>query len=437
MNKMEAIKVQLPDEIDYANLSSTDVEALVERVRYDLKRKELIAKHKEQIKQLPSGRYYTRINGKKIERKNIEDIEDAIVKYYRKDDITLASIFDNYLERRKMTVSPTTWSKDVRYYNTFIKPSEVGNKALKKLDLDDGYNFLKECLQIMPNMKQKYWHNLIGFINQMFQYAMDKNYIKKNPFINMKPRKDLFEAPTLTRDGDTVFSKAEQTKVCALAEEDAQLTQCAIPLGIVLLFNLGLRDGELCAMKWRDIETNSTKTYIHIQREMVAHITEEGKMNGFEILPHCKTPAGDRRLQLNDKAIQLFEQIKAFNEAEGLPTGMDDCIFLRWAKSKVQHCTPRSFDPRLRKYCRKAEMEVIKSPHDIRRTVLTNLYSVGMPLKKIQEYAGHSSLKQTMDYIRVSDDDYDISQFLNTLSEGDDSNIISFSKEARLREVVN
>ena len=82
-------------------------------------------------------------------------------------------------------------------------------------------------------------------------------------------------------------------------------------------------------------------------------------------------------------------------------------------------------------------MEVIKSPHDIRRTVLTNLYSVGMPLKKIQEYAGHSSLKQTMDYIRVSDDDYDISQFLNTLSEGDDSNIISFSKEARLREVVN
>ena len=49
MNKMEAIKVQLPDEIDYANLSSTDVEALVERVRYDLKRKELIAKHKEQI----------------------------------------------------------------------------------------------------------------------------------------------------------------------------------------------------------------------------------------------------------------------------------------------------------------------------------------------------------------------------------------------------
>ena len=74
-------------------------------------------------------------------------------------------------------------------------------------------------------------------------------------------------------------------------------------------------------------------------------------------------------------------------------------------------------------------MDVIKSPHDVRRTVLTNLYYAGMPLKKIQEYAGHSSLKQTMDYIRISDDDLDMSQYLNTLS--DSSNILSFDCGAK------
>ncbi len=75
-------------------------------------------------------------------------------------------------------------------------------------------------------------------------------------------------------------------------------------------------------------------------------------------------------------------------------------------------------------------MDVIKSPHDIRRTVLTNLYAAGMPLKKIQEFAGHSSLKQTMDYIRISDEDIDLSEYLNTLSDTTITNIVPFKKEA-------
>ena len=72
-------------------------------------------------------------------------------------------------------------------------------------------------------------------------------------------------------------------------------------------------------------------------------------------------------------------------------------------------------------------MTVIKSPHDIRRTVLTNLYNVGMPLKKIQIFAGHSTLQQTMDYIRISEDDLDMLRYLNTLS--DNSNIISINMD--------
>ena len=88
-----------------------------------------------------------------------------------------------------------------------------------------------------------------------------------------------------------------------------------------------------------------------------------------------------------------------------------DSSFMRRYRGVLSVCTPRSFDPRLRKYCRYAGMKVIKSPHDVRRTVLTNLYMLGMPLKNIQEYAGHSSLKQTMDYIRITDDDLDMMQY--------------------------
>ena len=411
-------------------LKVENFDSFVEGIKEIMRRKEILAKHRPPIKQMPSGRWYTRIDGKKVDKKNKKDVEDAVVAAYKEKEICIGYIFEGYLERRKMDVADTTWSKDVRYFNNFIKNSNIDKKPITSLALDDGYDFLKHCLMTKPDMKRRYWDNIYGCLNQIFQYAIDKRFIDSNPFINMKPKKDLFEAPTKTRDGDTVFTKKEQTLVCRLADEDSITTKSSEPLGIIVLFNLGIRDGELCALKWSDIESNLNRDYIHIQREMVAKIDENGKANGFKVLPHCKTPAGDRRLQLNDKAKEIFAKVKGLNEANGFPTGLDDYIFLRRYKGEITFCTPRSFDPRLRKYCKQAGMSVIKSPHDVRRTVLTNLYEAKMPLKKIQEFAGHSSLKQTMDYIRLSDEDLDMLQYLNTLSEEVESGIVSFRKEA-------
>lgn len=50
-----------------------------------------------------------------------------------------------------------------------------------------------------------------------------------------------------------------------------------------------------------------------------------------------------------------------------------------------------------------------------------------MPLNKIQIFAGHSTLQQTMDYIRISEDDLDMLRYLNTLSNN--SNIISIKRD--------
>ncbi len=428
--------VLLPDGIDFSNPAGCDtisiesLGALVERTREEMKRKEIISHHKPPIRQLPSGRYYTRIKGKKVERTNLKDVEDAIVDSYLGKNVTICTIFDDYMKRRKADVLSGTWSKDILYHDMFYSTSKLYKKPLSKLTLDDGYEFLEHCLTVKPDMKRRYWNNIVGCLNQLFQYAIDKGYINQNPFRNMKPKKDLFAAPVKTRDGDTVFTKSEQFSVCRLAEEDAEKTGHSEPLGIILLFNLGIRIGELCAIKWGDIETNRRRTYIHIQREMVPEIDDKGKAHGFTVLEHCKTPAGDRRLQLNEKAMETFDAIRRLNEAAGIPTGDDDYVFLRLTGKAYSFCNSRSFDPRLRKYCRQSGMSVIKSPHDIRRTVLTNLYEAGMPLKKIQEYAGHSSLKQTMDYIRISDEDLDMSQYLSTLSAEMPEKVIEFRKNA-------
>ncbi len=410
-----SIESDLLEALKNGKLSLDTLEASKNEMEAYMKRKETLAKHHTPITQLPNGRYYTRVNGRKIERSTREAVEDAIVNIIGCDNETFESTFEHYLATRKMTVSDNTWSKDIYLYNRYLKGSPLGKKPIKKITLDDGYAFLNYCLKINPNMKKRYWNNIKGLLGTFIQYYLDRGLIAINPFANLKPKKDLFAPPKQTRDSDTVFSYQEQITVIEFAELDSKETESAIPLGIVILFMLALRCGELCALKWGDIETDIRGTYIHVQREMVVNIDANGNHDGFTVLDHCKTPAGDRRLLLNNRAKETFNRIKRINEANGIPTGDDDYVFQRWEKNELKLCSSRSFDPRLRKYCRKAGMTVIKSCHDIRRTALTNLYNAGMPLKKIQEYAGHASLKQTMDYIRISDNDVDIVQYVNSL----------------------
>ena len=55
------------------------------------------------------------------------------------------------------------------------------------------------------------------------------------------------------------------------AEKEAYVNSSAIPLGIVLLFYIAIRDGELCGLKWKDIELYKGKQVIHIQRQLVVN----------------------------------------------------------------------------------------------------------------------------------------------------------------------
>lgn len=224
----------------------------------------------------------------------------------------IATIYPDFLLQRKLGVADTTWAKGDATYNRLVKNSKLDRIPLDQLKLKDSYDFLNHCLEVRPNMKKKNWSNTMGLINKIIDYALGEDFLERNPFNNLRPKKDLFTAKTYTREGDTVFTKAEQNAVCIAARADALKTRKAEPLGIVLDFNLGLRIGELCALKWSDAEMTLQGEVIHIQREMTEHIDPiSHKKRGFEIVDHCKTPAGDRKHLLNDAAKKHCSRLKS------------------------------------------------------------------------------------------------------------------------------
>ena len=147
-------------------------------------------------------------------------------------------------------------------------------------------------------------------------------------------------------------------------------------LAVKLNFLLGLRVGELVALKWDDyININ----HLHIIREEVRNQVT----NQYEVVEHTKTNR-DRFVVLVPKAINILQKIER--------TG--DYIFMR----DGERLTSRQIAYVLEKYAERQGLST-KSTHKMRKTFASNLNASGVPLDCIRELLGHSNLNTTLGYI--------------------------------------
>lgn len=380
--------------LENTEINDVSVSAEVEEI---MKRSQVIKKYGGDIKQIPDGRYHIRYNGRQIFKKSFDLVIDEILKREKQEGVrTLDSIAEAFFEYRFTNSAGGTYAKDVNNYETFIKGTSIATKDITKIILNDGVKWVSHCLEVKRDMKEKYFKNVRGTLNQMFQFAIDNNWITQNPIAKISVHKDHLTAATNHQDSELVFEDKERIEVCRLAYEDAKLSKSALPLAIPFLFSTGLRDGELCALKWKDIEQGK----LHIQAEMVEQRNKDNKFLGYKYVGHTKTPAGNRTIEISPEVARIFTYVKRYNLANGYPVGQEDFIFLRTYNGNVCECTTRSFETRIKKYCRQAKMEILKSQHDARRTFATNLFYAGMNPKDIQALMGHESLEQTMAYIK-------------------------------------
>ena len=389
---------------EYDNLPLDEVLKVMEN---DMTNKQILALYPISGPLPTSGRYWAKVNGKKIFKTHKEDLEKAIIDFHKNGDSglqpTIQKIFSEWKVIRTKQSKPGTYRKDFKNFERFIKSSPISKLPLTEIRQKDGYAWVDHCLSVKPDMKEKYFKNLHGTINSILDYCVGNGYMTLNPLKSLVIDSDLFTPPTEKEDASLIFSDEEQKQIIQKCMEDSVAKHNAIPLGIVLLFHLGIRDGELCAIKWKDIDGNR----LHIRRQLVENSDSDGTWKGYKLVEHTKSKAGNRILTLNTQAQELFRRIRVLNLDNGISITDEDLVFQRDYKGEYIPCNTRSFEPRLKRYCRECNMPELKSQHDIRRTVITNLYYKGVPLKEIQRIAGHSSLNMTMSYIKFQDNDND------------------------------
>ncbi len=330
------------------------------------------------------GRWQTSYINGSGKRKNLkaptkEELLDKLIPiYFSKshiDNLSFHELFDEWLAyKSSVTNSPNTIKRHMQHYNKYFATSVLDN--MKVIDIDE-LLLEQECNRIIRefNLPRKEWCNAKTILNGMYAFAIRKKYLTENPLANVQILVKFKQVVKKTGKTET-YNTEELASINAFLDRLYAETSDTSYLAVKLNFLLGLRVGELVALKWEDWCDTS---HLHIVREEIRDQTD----NSYSVVEHTKTNR-DRFVVVIPKAVEILNKIER----------TDDYIFTRDGK----RITAIRIATILRKYANYNDVP-LKSSHKLRKTYASNLNANGVPLDCIREMLGHSSLTTTLGYL--------------------------------------
>lgn len=355
----------------------------------DMKKKELMLKnHPYAITLLACGRwqtYYTDPAGgrrKELKASSREKLEDKLYRKYKEakdlDKLTMDQLYEKWLEyKTAITESPNTIKRHKQHYKKYFEGTELFKLPVSKVGKVELQSF---CNQLVKDnsLSSKEWTNVKTILKGMFEYAVDKELIDRNPMEKVRITVKFRQIQRKTGKTET-FNTEERKELDTYLDKMYQETDDIVFLAVKLNFYLGLRVGELVTLKAED---RVDLKHLHIQREEV----RDQEANKVYVVEHTKGNK-DRFVPLVPKAIVILNKIMEKSDGKGF-------LFTR----NGERITARQIAYVLEKYAERTG-HTMKSSHKIRKTVASNLNAQAVPLDEIRELLGHSDLQTTLAYI--------------------------------------
>lgn len=301
--------------------------------------------------------------------------------------LTLLEVVDRYLKylyNRKSLAHNTKVGYNVTVNN--LKQYKLGYMEIGKIRP-------QHCEEWLDDMKKKHRgssiQTQISLIKRAFEYALDYDYIVKNPFRNITTDKSD------SKKMDALSVK-DMNRFLDFCSKDVHSEHCYDM--IYVLFWTGLRVSELCGLTLDDIDMDNRMVKVDKQLQCVNHV--------HVILP-TKTTNGERIIPMTDGVYQCFERViknryimgdiepacydERGNKYEGfvfLATRSRKTIVRSHVEEYLQNCIKRFNNANIENPIRKFE------PHICRHTFATNMQY--LPPKTLQYILGHGNISTTM-----------------------------------------
>ena len=183
-----------------------------------------------------------------------------------------------------------------------------------------------------------------------------------------------------------VLSRDEQTQLVRYLLTDTD----ACKFGVLLMLLSGVRIGELCALKWGNIDLKEQTIRITATLQRLHDTAMESEGRTRVVIGAPKSDTSVRTIPLTDYAATLCRKFAVRNAAAYILTGTEN------------YMEPRSLQYRIEKYTKECGLEGVHA-HTLRHTFATRAVEVGFEIKSLSEVLGHANTTITLErYVHSS-----------------------------------
>ena len=346
----------------------------------------------ENIFKRKDGRWEARvpeykINGEKIYRsiygKSYTDVKLKKEEYYSSVSreklskplrlTTFEDIADYWLTTIKGTVKESSFTRYHRNVHSYLNPA-IGNLTLSEINSNVICQLKDELLESGgkrgDGLSEKTVSDLLSTLKMILMYAEEQGYPVMNAELIRNPKKKKREVNVIPSG---VISRLEEI---LLSSDDR------ISLGILLTLHTGIRNGELCGLRWGDCDFSSGTIRICRTVERIKDLSPLAESKTKVVITEPKTESSKREIPL-PKTLCLYLRSHRGAADEYLLTGTD------------KPSEPHTLYVRYERFLRRNGFESYTF-HAIRHTFATRGIASGFDAKSLSEILGHSDVTTTL-----------------------------------------
>ncbi|MCI5697953.1 MAG: tyrosine-type recombinase/integrase [Clostridiales bacterium] len=293
---------------------------------------------------------------------------------------TLNDIYNAFIKFKRLELKPSSLSKIISIYNHHFKDS-LGSMRLDEITSS-------QLQQIILDLNERYQtaNKIYLVVEQIFRFAYKQRLITENPcdFVS-KPKKKP-KIPT-----ENFYTKDELIDFLTACKRDLSHMWYVF---FHLLAYSGIRRGEALALMWSEYDGKG----IYIKRTLSE---DENKNTIVSETP--KTDKSRRYIILDSTTLELLNSLER------------TCDFI-FSNSKGSFITPSQPIRQLHK------IKGVKyvTPHGLRHTHCSLLFSAGVSLSEVQQRLGHKDIQTTLqiyNHVYKEDTELALEKFVNFMGQ--------------------
>lgn len=288
----------------------------------------------------------------------------------------LAFYCEEWLSGHKYQIKESTYAKYDSVLRKYICPRLGGclphNVTTAAVD-----DFAKELITC-DGLSAKTVHDILVVLHGILDYVASR-CSDALPTVKISyPKQERREMRVLSRE--------EQAHFTAYLLTDTD--RCRF--GVLLMLLSGIRIGELCALKWENVDLREGTIRISATLQRLSRTEAEHESRTRIVISTPKSETSARTIPLTEHAAALCKRFAVSDPAAYVLTGTEHCM------------EPRVLQYRIQKYTRDCGLEGVHA-HTLRHTFATRAVEVGFEIKSLSEILGHAGTSITLErYVHSS-----------------------------------